>query len=253
MKSRLIVAVLGACLAVAVVVSASLAAGGTSIANAPVVVSGQQNFGNTANIPQDSSGYRREYWRLNLIAGDALTLNFGIGSPSVDVDVLLYPAGITDFNVLRTNSVESEDPQSNGKGQLTYSAPGTGTYPLMFRTCCGTNSSRHGPFDFVAYIKHRLKLFIPLTPSVSRTGTIAVQVKSPEGSPISDNGLRVTLNGIWAKKAHKLGTASAANGVAKFKLHLPASLKGLVIRIRAVGQGSNYLGALSSTRAVRVR
>lgn len=252
MKSRLLVLSAGTCLA-AVLVSVSIAAGGNQISNAPVVVSGVQYFGNTANMPEQG-GDRREYWRLNLVAGDAITVNFSESGDvrRMNLRVYLMPAGITDFNVLNTSSAQSASPQDNGKGQLTYTAPTTGVYPLMFRT--SSYSTYPGPFDFVAYIRHGVKVFIPAQAGISRTGSIAVQVKTPDGNPITDKGLKITLRGSWTGgKPKTLGKTTAANGLAKFKLDLPASAKGQTIRIRAIAQGANYIGALSVTRAMKVR
>jgi hypothetical protein len=250
MKARFVLGGVAACLAL-VLVSVSFAAGGSTIANAPVVVSGQQNFGNTTAMPtQGSSSYRYEYWRLQLISGDAVTINFGVGTPTTHLEVYLYQPDVTDFNVLNSGPDKGASPQSNGKGQLLYDAQRSGTYPLMFRTCC---SSGHGPFDFVAYIKHAVKLFIPGRSSIARNGSVAVQVRNPDGQPVTDKGLKVTLRGVWGKKARTLGSATPTNGLVRFKLHLPASLRGQTIKLRAIGSGPNYLGALSVFRAARVR
>lgn len=248
MRSPLVFVIAGACLA-SVLAATSLAAGGTSVANAPVVASGKQNFGNTANMPRDRNGYHNEYWRLQLVSGDAVTINHGVASAQARYLLCWWPVGVTDFNIYNTSSSGCDEPDANGKSQLTFSAPRTGVYPLRFQSY----GSGSGPFEFVTYIRHGMRLFIPATSSVSRTGSVSVQVRNPDGAPVTDKGLRVTLRGIWGKKAHTLGKTTAANGLAKFKLNLPASLKGQTIRIRAIGQGSNYIGALSVTRAVRVR
>lgn len=241
------VIVLGAFVALAVA-AAAIAAGGPTIAGAPFAVSGQQLFGNTANMP-DQSGRRNEYWRLQIVAGDSITVNFSQGSSTMDLHARLYDVSANDFNIDQVNSLADVHPQANGKGQINHTAQRSGTYVLRFQT----RSSRAGTFDFVAYVRHAVRVFIAPRATVARTGLISIQIRNPEGAPISDKGLRVTLRGTWGGKTQTLGVTSPSGGVARFKLNLPASLKGSTIKIRAIAQGANYVGALSVTRSMRVR
>lgn len=233
----------------------ALAAGGETIATAPLITSRQQYVGDTAEVPERGTCFLgnssfSEYWRVRLTAGDALTVNFGITEINVDFTVLLYPHGTTDSRVDGARSLASVSVGRNGAGRLEFRAARSGTHPLRFSSCGGFAT---GPFEFRAQVKHRALLSLPARRSVDRTGTIAVQVRTPDGRPITDPALRVTLLGTWGNKTRTLGRTSPKKGVASFKPSLPASVGGSAIKLRAVAEGRDYFGAVTGTRTVRVR
>jgi hypothetical protein len=244
----LVVAALG-------VLPLALAVGGHTIATAPLITSRQPYVGNTARVPESgtcflgNSSYS-EYWRVRLTAGDALTVNYGITEINVEFTVLLYPHGTTDSTVGNARSLISGRVGANGKGRFTFRAVRTGTHPLRFASCSGFET---GPFEFTALVRHRVVLALPPRRSVSPTGTVAVQVRTPDGKPITDRALRVTLRGTWGGKTRTLGRTSPSRGVASFKLNLPGSVGGSAITLRASAEGHDYFGAVTRSRILRVR
>jgi hypothetical protein len=233
----------------------ALAAGGDTIATAPLITSRQQYAGDTAQVPESGTCFLgnssfSEYWRVPLTAGDALTVNFGITQTDVDFTVLLYPHGTTDSSVDGVRSLASVTVGRYGKGRLTFRAARSGTHPLRFSSCGGFAT---GPFQFSVLVKHRARLALTPRRSIDRAGTVAVQVRTPDGKPITDPTLRVTLRATWGNKTRTLGRTSPKRGVASFRLSLPASVGGSAIELRAVAGGRDYFGAATGTRTVRVR
>jgi hypothetical protein len=233
----------------------ALAAGGETIATAPPVTSRQQHIGNTSLVQERGTcflgnSFFSEYWRVRLTAGDFLTVNFAITEINVDFTVSLYPNGTTDSSLGGERPLVSETVGTNGKGRFTFRAARTGTHPLRFASCGGFQT---GPFEFTALVKHRAQLSLPPRRSIDRAGTVAVHVRTPDGRPITDRALRVTLRGTWGGKARTLGQTSPNRGVASFKLNLPAPVAGSAIELRAVAAGRDYFGAVTRTRSVRVR
>jgi hypothetical protein len=233
----------------------ALAAGGHTIATAPLITARQLHVGNTGQVPERGTCFLgnstfNEYWRVRLTAGDALTVNFGITEINVDFTVALYPHGTTDRSVDGARSLASVTVGANGSGRLIFRAARSGTHPLRFSSCGGHQT---GPFEFRALVKHRALLALSSPRSIDRGSTVAVQVRTPDGKPITDRALRVTLRGTWAGKTRTLGRASPTRGVASIKLSLPASVAGSAIKLQALAEGRDYVTAVTRTRTVRVR
>ena len=233
----------------------ALSAGGHTIASAPLIAARQLHVGNTGLVPTrgtcflGNSSYS-EFWRLRLIAGDSLTLNFRSTQTDVVFVVSLYRHGTTDSSLDGARPLATAGVGVDGKGRLTFGAARSGTHPLRFASCSGFEA---GPFEFRALVTHRAGLALPPARTIDRTGAVAVQVRTPEGSPITDPALRVTLRGTWGGKTRTLGRASPARGVASVKLSLPASVAGSAIKLQAVAAGRDYVGAKTRVRTVRVR
>jgi hypothetical protein len=168
----------------------------------------------------------------------------------VDVVVSLYRHGTTDSSLDGARPLASAAVGMDGKGRITFSAARSGAHPLRFASCSGFDV---GPFEFRALVKHRAGLTLPPAGGIDRTGTVAVQVRTPDGKPITDRALRVTLRGTWAGKTRTLGRASPTRGVASIKLSLPASVAGSAIKLQALAEGRDYVTAVTRTRTVRVR
>jgi hypothetical protein len=135
------------------------AAGGTSIARAPLVKAGAQETENTSNDPtlrQDvgsalSHGCWNdfEYWRLPLAAGDKVSItgkatlggdNFALG---------VFPAGTTDRTIHQAASILNAFPDSR---VARFTAKATGTYPLVIGPNCYNGTD--GQFSFVVTVAH---------------------------------------------------------------------------------------------------
>lgn len=237
---------------------AASAAGSPSIANAPLVQPGVQQFGDTScckagGDPRNYSGQdlsHREFWKLPLRSGDRVTLNWQ--SVAADgVRIALFTPATTDFNYDDRNKVIVVARGSiPNKGQVSFTATRTGHWPLSVGTHWQSETSG---YDFTVSVKHVARLQLAPVTSVSRSGSVKLTVRAPDGSPISATALKLRLEGFWAKRWHPLATRSPKAGKASFPLRLAPALRGTTIKLRVRAAGPSYLPAKSQTLAVRVR
>lgn len=235
------------------------ASGGASIASAPAVAYGQQEFGNTATDGGTNPGSllleaqcsevgTNGWWNLPVAAGDEVTVDWEAFAGSY---AMVFPVGTTDFNVVGTHAVIQSNVSSNGKAEMGFRAPISGTMPLVIGADGECFIDYPGPYSFTAYVKHTLRLSIPRRRVLPLRGTVAVHVSTPEGQPISDSGLQVLVqiqsHGHW----RGIGSTSAAGGVANVPYTVPAGLRGSHASLRAIARGNEYEPA--SSAAVRVR
>jgi hypothetical protein len=231
-----------------VLAASALAGGGTSIKTAPTISYGTQTFGNTANGPQ-IDGSRLEFWKAPLIAGDTLTIKFETSTADNAAAVAVYKAGVDDFSWPNEDPVARAYLASNLHGQLVYTAPSSGVYPITF----GANYYRDGgAYDFTAYVQHQVR--VQFTPSaIARRGSLAVGLRYPDGSAVSDPSLQLQVLGSWGKGWKLVGKArGATGGTGHVGYSLPSSTRHHSVRIRVVIAGANYK-RLSVTRTVHVR
>lgn len=253
--TRWVTVVLGAVMLVLATPAASSRphTGGTSIANAPVVPFGQQQFGNLAPMRRDNSGYKKEFWKISLVTGDRVKIDFEAVTRQSFDEFFVMPVGTTDYTLNSTSGLFYARPSANDKGELAFTAPQSGTYPVVFRkeiNCC---SGPGGGYDFNVFAHHALRLFLGGRPSVSTAGSIPVSARLADGTAISDQSLRISLLGIWRGKAHVLGAGTPKNGLARLAFRVPRSLRGRTIRLQAKGEGSAYVTTRSRAISVRVR
>ncbi len=222
--------------------------GGQSIASAPAVAFGQQQFGNTANGLRTDDGVAnvwQQYWTLAVTAGDIITIDWKSQTlPTLSV----YSAGITDFSIGNIDPVESQGIGGNGHSQLRFTAPSSGVMPLVI-----TNSWQGpGPYDFTAYVQHAVRLSIPRLSKLRRKATLAVSARNAEGGVISNPALQVDVQIKRRKAWRKVGTAPVTDSVAAVKLNVPAGYAGQKVSLRAVAHGNGYINAASRSLQVRV-
>ena len=260
--------------ATAVAASGALAAGGTSIATAPIVQFGVQEFGNTAsdalgadnNLPTpgndfgclysgwlDGSGV--EFWMLNLISGDQVLVKGNQVAPANNLTVEVLPRGTTDVTVTnQTQTLVNNDLQDAN----TFTAPSTGSYPLVIGGGCPDGSTADGPFSFVVTVLHKALLFLQPEASVRLAGHLQAVVRTPDGHPITDKTLKLTVYGIWKNvsyapaTSHKLETTSPVGGIARFNFNLPRALVNKPILLRVTGSGASYQPIRGVTLSVHV-
>jgi hypothetical protein len=216
----------------------ALADGGQTISGAPAIVSGQQEFGNTATWPADSNGIHHSYWGLSVTAGDEVTIDWEV-PPAADNDnpfLRVYPSGTTDFSVDNTVPVHDQNLNSNGRNELVFSAPITGLMPLDF------SADETGPYDFTVRVEHDVRLGLPAMTTLPLTGTVSVGVHNPDGVALSDPALIVYLqikpkHGDWTT----IGSAPASAGVATIAYTVASTLSGQKAALRAVSAGPSYV------------
>jgi hypothetical protein len=146
--------------AVLVAAGAATAAGGSSIAAAPVVRPGVEASGNTASdsTADGSIGAELspgcwndvEYWRLRLAAGDVVSIKGTAASPSWHFGIGIFPAGTTDRSLSKAVAFTSTFPKHN---PIRYTAHAAGTYPLAIGPTCYNSSD--GPYTFTVTVQHK--------------------------------------------------------------------------------------------------
>jgi hypothetical protein len=104
------------------------AGGGQTIAGAPTLPVGVR-VGHAYTLP-GCSGYG-EIWRINLLRGDRLRLDYGSkdGNP---VQVLLLDAKATDASNSQSDVIETG--WTTYRDDIVYAAPQTGRYSIVVRT-----------------------------------------------------------------------------------------------------------------------
>jgi hypothetical protein len=237
--------------------SAALADGGTSIASAPRVTNGQQEFGNTANgaVAGDCSWFTTvatdyaSFWLLPVAAGDNLTIDWE-GSGVVWAG--LWPVGTNDFNVNDATTAEQDTLGSNGAQEDTLTATQDGVMPLEFDNCGGFRGVSPGPYDFTVHVHHGVVFSVPALTTLPLTGSLSVGVRNPDGVTITDPSLSVALqvqggDGNWTT----VGSAPAISGVANIKYSIANSLAGQQVSVQSATNGdASYSSQASSPQTV---
>lgn len=236
--------------------AAHLSSGGATIASAPTVVPGQQEFGNSNDV-QNGPDYRYpgDYWKLSLVAGDHVTIDWEAGNNFVN-SLGVYPAGTTDFSVNNVSLYQQFSLGANGKAESTFTANQTGAFPLIF---WDEGSNDAGPFDFTVYVHHALVLAVsPQTQALIRRahqtplphkGNIVLGAHLADGTPVSGD-VGATVFAYWSSKWHSIGKSAARNGEIVVPYRLPASVHGL-IRLSVNVGGANYQGRQIGWRGIR--
>lgn len=235
--------------------TASLAEGGTSIAGAPSVVFGQQEFGNLLYGPPDGENTHcipnyRSWWTVPAIAGDTITIDWE-GQNRGDY-LQLFTPGISDFTYSKATPVANSNLNDNAKAEVTYTAAQTGNLPLEF---IANNDFEcdvlPGPYNFTAFVTHTVRLALPRLARLHRTGVLPVSVHTAEGGVITDPGLQVTVQIKRGKSWLSVGSTPVTNSVAAVPIAIPSRYRHQKVSLRAVAHGSSYHSA--STAGVRVR
>lgn len=228
--------------------TAARAEGGTSIASAPSVAYGQQEFGSLPSIGKDCE-YSSSWWTVPVLAGDRLSIDWE--AQDGQVRMKLFPPGTTDFNFSQASQEDSEL-NENDKAELAYTASQAGSMPLQFDTYLCSTQPAPGPYSFTAYVVHALRLFLPRRGRLPLGGSLAVGVHTPVGEPITEPNLQVTLEvkvrGHW----YTIGRATPINGTATVPFRLSVRLRHQHVSLRAVAHGSAYQAAGSASVRVKV-
>lgn len=231
--------------------SASVAlADSSTIAGAPTVVPGQQEFGNLATVaPEDDGCYTNAFWLLPEAAGDAITIDWEAQDGITDMRV--FPSGTNDYSVGNAEPIQEQSLNDNNRNELTFRATSDGVLPVQFHNnhdCVDAG----GPYDFTVSIAHDLVLSLAPVPA-ALNGAVAVSVHSPDGAPLTGPpivaSLQVSANGVpWTT----VGQATPSAGTATIPFAVPGTLAGKSVRFRAVASGAGYLTETSSTQSVKL-
>jgi hypothetical protein len=242
----------GLALALAAAAAAS-GSGGTAISGAPTIQPGAQQSADTltdrtTTVNPGSGGCWTdlEFWRLPLSAGDAVEIDATQISPSTNLQVGVFPAGTTDANFASAQAVASGFAV---KGPIKFTAPATGTYPVIAGPNCYDGDD--GPLTLVVKVSHgagagKAVVTLQKVSKLAPGGSLTATVRTAAGAPISDPSLTLELYGSWkdagsaAASSHLLAKASPKNGSVRFTFHLPAKLSGTAVQLHVTGAGSGY-------------
>jgi len=178
---------------------AALASGGSSIASAPTVVYGQQEFGNTAADSPFYNFFSNSWWLLPVTTGDRITLDLQSeivdctscisNGPTPDVsEEKIYPIGTSDFNLSSAAPVRDNNPSDTGYLQDVVAASRTGIMPLDFTAYVGNP----GPYNFTVYVQHAIVLAQYQSANRQKHRTsFSIAVRNPDGGAITDPSLRM--------------------------------------------------------------
>jgi hypothetical protein len=230
------------------VTSAADAEGGNSIASAPAVLIGQQEFGTFAS--RDANCVYASWWLLPVVVGDMVQIDWEVQDGGVHLH--LWAPGTNDFNYSTRESLRSE-PNPNLKTEFTFQATQTGNMPVRFAVGerCSTTTVP-GPYSFTVYLTHALNIGLPHVSLLRKSGVISVAVHNPEGGPINDPVVQVELQikgrGAW----QRIGLATVANSAAALAFKVPAGLRhSRQVTLRALAHGTGYASASSAHLKVR--
>jgi hypothetical protein len=239
--------------------TAAFAEGGPSIAQAPVIVPGQQEFGNTANgtSTNNSCGeaVRSQWWMLPVTSGDHVAIDWEEPESIRHVwsGLIVYPPGTTDFNYPQTRSVLTSELNSNGKNEAKFVATQSGSMPVLVtasRVSC--ESGTPAPYSFTVYITHALNVALPHASTLRLKGTLAIGLHTPEGGSVNDPSLsvevQISLRGVW----HTIGVSRDGDSVAVVHYTIPRSAAHKHVALRVLAHGPEYEPATSAHVKVRV-
>jgi len=231
-------------LVIGLFVGASVTAG-ASIASAPFLVNAATYYAHFSSGHQTS-----EFWKVNLISGDHFVIDGTRNREASYVTARVFPAGTNDKTLRRTRPIE----QSDLNHLVAFTPLQSGTYPIEI-ACNQTN--RCAPVEFSVTINHAVDLYVPLSTKIRVSGAFVVNVKAPDGQPITSRTLAVNLYGLWKDNFatpthHVLGSAGPVRGKAIITYRLPRDLVGKTISLQATTSGAGYLPAASSLCQARV-
>jgi hypothetical protein len=241
------------CIALLVAASAlvgaqsAIAEGGRSIAAAPTVAAGQQEFG---TIVSHGMGGCKTWWLLAVVAGDAIRIDWEVQSDHY-VELQLFPPGTSDFNFPQTHPLVGGRPNENLKAELSYETSQTGDLPVLFEDPGCYGNTAPGPYSFTANITHALNASLPHVAVLPRKGVLTVAVHNPEGGAINNPAVQVELQikgrGSW----QRIGIGAVGNAAAVIPFKIPTSLRHKRVTLRALAHGVGYKQASSAHLKVR--
>ena len=262
-RTRAVVGTLAAAGLLLAFASPSLADGGASIALAPTVTFGQQEFGNTANgavtTQCDGSWFGDEtfydsFWGLPATSGDTVTVDWEANQGTV---LSIYPAGTTDYNMSQATAASTGTPTPNGKDELSFTAQASGVVPMDFEAadgggfCTSAPTATPGPYDFTVSVEHAVILAVPHITVLHMHADLAVGTHTPDGKPLTDPALRVTIQVKSGGKWMRIGAGVPVAGVARVRISLPKRLRKTTVDLRAHAVGSAYTTQSSAVAIVR--
>jgi hypothetical protein len=244
--SRISVALIG-CLAALGVASGSALGDSSTISSASRVVSNREQFGNLASVRTRSDGLNYDFWRLPVITGDRVRINWDAAPTDGEVYTLdVFQVRTTDATVGRAYPFETQRTTYHDRQSLSFVAPRTGLMPLEFFT----PQNNAGGLTFTARILHRVDIQLTNPRVLPSRGVFPVAAHNPDGRRVTDRRLVIHLQEqVSQRRWRSLGRATPSRGHALIRYRLPA---GHTVRLRAIAQGGGYFRISTGTRLVHV-
>jgi hypothetical protein len=219
-----------------------------SVAAGPLVTYGQQQFGSTANgghLGYPASNSLDSFWNLGVAAGDQLTIDW---EAKRGTHLQVLPVGTTDFSLNQGEPFKVQGLNPEGKNELRFTAPQTGTMPMLLQTI----DLYAGPYSFTAFVKHGLVLDMPRLSRLNHVAKVKVGIHTPDGGTINESSVRVTIEARLEGRWLAIGSAPVDGASALVHTHLPHSLWSATTSIRASASGRSYARTFSSALHVSV-
>lgn len=247
-SSKLVGIVVGMAVAGTLTLPAVALAGGATIASAPTVVYGQDEFGNTATDSASTCPQLHEqdsWWLLPVTAGDRVTIDFeGPGAHKEQ----LWPIGTNDFNFSDSTPFQSIG-TSGGKQEVVTRVPQTGVMPLEFLSLGDCGSTVAGPYDFTAYVAHQVVLSLQAHANRSKHFTVfTVGLHNPDGAVITSPSLRCHLQQL---KRGSFMTVATSAPPCNLRVRWSRGQRHRSQTLRAQVYGSGYM--TTKTRNIHVK
>ncbi len=257
--SRAWVAVAAATALLSIAAPGAMAEGGKTISAAPVVSYGVHESGDTstggegrfADDCEDQYELNlNSFWQLPVTVGDHVTIDWEAVIPDSSC-LTVFPIGTNDFGLQTAHPEESTEQGSNGKQEMKFTAPATGSLILDFaatKLYSGCTDCA-GPYGFTALLQHSLQIGLAAPASVPTNGALTASVSQNTGAPVPD-GLVFWLLGSWNEGGEKKtfsGTGTSSGGNISFPLGLPVTAAGHKVNFKAGrSEDGSYVEALSN-------
>jgi hypothetical protein len=162
----------------------------------------------------------------------------------------VFQPGTTDQSLASARPLLSQP-----LGDSTLTVTQTGKYPVLIGTSPGCGGA-DGPFHFAALVTHAAVVSLPALRSIGRSGTVTAGVASPDGKPITDAHLVLTLKATYTRGGRTtrrvLGRAAAVSGHAVFAYQVPASASPGRVTLTLTAHGASYRAVRAATRITRL-
>ena len=224
-----------------IVASGASAAGGATIASAPIVPFGVHEFGTTATGEYDCGP--GEYWNVTIQPSDQITIDWETAQEEYAYKVAIYPVGTTDYSINNVYPLETYYLGNNNKAEAVFTSGTGGTFPIVF-IGSGCGNTHAGPYDFT--ITDQRAILVSLAPhqNVNTNTTLTGTANLVNGAPVPD-GLTFNLEVSWGD-GNALYSATSVGGVLSFPLALPESAIGDTASFVVTRPGDSQYQAVKS-------
>lgn len=214
------------------------ALGSGTIAGAPTVGFGQQEFGNTATDSQATCPQLQEqdsWWLLPATTGDRITIDYeGSGAR----EERLFPPDTNDFNYpSRDESPFQETASGGGRDEAVITIPHSGVWPLEFDSRGDCGSPNGGPYDFTAHVAHKVVLGVSYRTQRQHKTVFSIALHNPDGVKLTTPTLHCQLQRLSGGRFRTVRTSEAP---CRMTVRWTARQRDAIQTVRVRVSGSGY-------------